>query len=56
MLVSQLRNKQRVIHLRNGKTIKRVVHTTDNYYNYVIYNGHHIGVEFGLGEWWQVAF
>ena len=56
MLVSKLRDKRRTIHLRNGKTIERVIRKNESGCTYVLYNGHYIGVEFGMGEWWQVAF
>ena len=41
------------IYLKNGKTIKRVIH--QGYYNhYVIYNGRVMSVEFSCGRWYQI--
>jgi hypothetical protein len=42
-----------VIHMKNGKTIERVIYKNAQGYNYVKYNGHIMFVEFYCGRYYE---
>ena len=53
MRVQNRINDARTVLLRNGKRVKRVIHTNKDYWHYIIYNGYRIGVKPSCGEWYE---
>lgn len=48
-----MRNNKRLIVLKTGKRVERTIRTNKGGWRYIIYNGHHIGVVFSCGYWYE---
>jgi len=47
-------NSKRLIYLRSGKQIERVIRRNRDGWQYIIYNGRNIAVSFYCGHWCEV--